>query len=343
MTRQFTARPAVREAVPLLVGLMGPSSSGKTFSALRLATGVQQITGGDIYVIDTESRRALHYADQFKFEHIQFDAPFGSLDYLEAMKFCADRGAKVIVIDSMSHEHSGPGGYLITQESELDRMAKHDFEARERCKFAAWIKPAKLRQQMITGMLQLNANLIFCFRAKEKTKPQKIDGKTKPVEMGFMPIAAEEMLFEMTVNCLLLPKANGVPTWRSDHVGERLMMKLPKQFESIFADHKPLDETIGRALAEWARGGTPASAAPQPSPPSVPTDEAGAADDPDSVDIEKWDAQLAAAAECGSDILRDTWVTVPRSIKPTLKAALERRHKVSAMAADAKAISGADQ
>ena len=121
-TRQFHSTTAVRESVPLLIGLMGCSSSGKTFSALRLATGIQRVTGGDIYVIDTESRRALHYADQFKFEHVAFDAPFGSLDYLAAMKFCADRGAKVIVIDSMSHEHSGPGGYLLTQEAELDRM-----------------------------------------------------------------------------------------------------------------------------------------------------------------------------------------------------------------------------
>jgi hypothetical protein len=61
----------------------------------------------------------------------------------------------------------------------------------------------------------------------------------------------------MTVNCLLLPKAGGVPSWRSDHVGEKLMMKLPQQFEHIFAEDKPLDETTGRLLAEWARGDVP--------------------------------------------------------------------------------------
>ena len=121
--RTFDDKPAVRDSVPLLVGLCGASGSGKTFSALRLATGIQTVTGGDIYVIDTESRRACHYADKFKFRHIDFKAPFGSLDYLEAVQHCVSKGAGVIVIDSLSHEHEGPGGYLMTHAAEIERMA----------------------------------------------------------------------------------------------------------------------------------------------------------------------------------------------------------------------------
>ena len=123
MTRTFDDQPAVRSHVPLLVGLMGPSGSGKTFSALRLATGIQNVSGGEIFVVDTESRRALHYADTFKFRHIAFGAPFGSLDYLAAMQHCVNKGAGVIVVDSLSHEHIGIGGYLLTQEAEVERMA----------------------------------------------------------------------------------------------------------------------------------------------------------------------------------------------------------------------------
>ena len=81
MSRTFTSTVAVRSSVPLLVGLAGPSGSGKTFSALRLATGMQRVTTKPIYVIDTEARRALHYADQFSFQHVQFDAPFSSLAF----------------------------------------------------------------------------------------------------------------------------------------------------------------------------------------------------------------------------------------------------------------------
>lgn len=261
--RKFEAKPAVRESVPLLVGLMGPSGSGKSYSALRLGTGIQEVTGGDLYAIDTEARRLLHYADDFKFKHVPFNPPFGSLDYLAAIEHCVAQGAKVIIIDSMTHEHSGPGGYLMTQEAEVERMAGNDYAKRERVKMAGWIKPAALRQRMIAGILQLNVNLIMCFRAKEKTRPGKnADGKTVPIELGFMPIAGEELLFEQTVNCLLLPRSGGVPTWRSDQVGEKLMMKLPKQFEAMFAAQKPLDETTGRALAAWARGDTASPAPP---------------------------------------------------------------------------------
>ena len=249
--RTFEAVPAIRQEVPLLVGLMGPSGSGKTYSALRLGTGIQRVTGGDLYVIDTEARRAAHYADDFKFKHVEFKAPFGSLDYLAAIRFCVKQGAKVIVVDSMSHEHEGEDGYLDFHGKEVDRMAGQDYAKRERVKMAAWIRPSAHRRQMINGMLQLNANFIFCFRAKEKTKPKQGGGIE---ELGFMPIAGEELVFEQTVNMLLLPKSGGVPHWRSDHMGERMMMKLPRQFEALLEKPRPLDEDHGQALAEWARG-----------------------------------------------------------------------------------------
>lgn len=254
--RTFSDAPAVREHVPLFVGLMGPSGSGKTYSALRLASGIQKVVGGELFGIDTESKRMLHYADQFKFRHVPFGEPFGSLDYLAAVKYCVERGAKTIVVDSMSHEHIGVGGYLQTQEAEVDRMAGDDQKKRERVKMAGWIVPSRQRQRMINGFIQLNGvNIIFCFRAKEKIKPRP---GGEPIELGFMPIAGDELLFEMTLNCLLLPKANGVPTWRSDQVGERLMMKCPLQFERLFAQEKPLDEETGAAMAEWSRGGADA-------------------------------------------------------------------------------------
>src|SRR5580698_6102572 len=107
--RTFDDKPALRQSVPLLIGIMGPSGGGKTYSALRLATGIQEIAGGDIGVIDTEAKRALHYADFFKFQHLEFGAPFGSLDYLAAIRHFVDKGVKTIVVDSMTHEHSGVG------------------------------------------------------------------------------------------------------------------------------------------------------------------------------------------------------------------------------------------
>lgn len=251
LKRNFEVTEAKREQVPLLVGLFGPSGGGKTFSALRLASGIQEVVGGDICVIDSESRRALHYADQFKFKHMQFNAPFGSLDYLEAIRAAA-KFAKTIVVDSMSHEHEGAGGYLETHESELQRLAGDDYSKRQRQNFSAWVKPSMERRALINGILQVNANMIFCFRAKEKLKI--IPGK-QPVELGWMPIAGEEFLFEMTTAALLTPASGGVPRWTTEFDGERSVMKLPKQFRGVLNDGKPMSEEHGRALAQWAGAG----------------------------------------------------------------------------------------
>lgn len=254
ITRTFEDKPATRDKVPLLIGLMGPSGSGKTFSALRLATGIQQVSGGEIYFIDTEARRGLHYADRFKYRHMEFGAPFGSLDYLAAITHCVKKGAGVVIVDSMSHEHEGPGGVLEQHEQELDRMAGQDYAKRNSMNLIAWAKPKAARRQLISGLLQLNCNFIFCFRAKEKAKPVKRENKTVIENQGWMPIAGEEFVYEQTVNCLLLPGSNGVPTWRSDEPGERAMMKLPEQFRSLFGTDQTLDESLGAAMAEWASG-----------------------------------------------------------------------------------------
>lgn len=252
MTRTFEDKPAVREHVPLMIGLMGPSGSGKTYSALRLATGIQRVSGGDIFVVDTEARRALHYADRFKYRHLAFGKPFGPLDYLAAIEHCVSRGAKVIIVDSMSHEHEGPGGVLEMHQAEVERMSGGDFKKAERMKMLAWGKPKADRRRMINTILQLSCDFIFCFRAKEKLKVER--GK-EPEPRGFCPIAGEEFVYEMALNALLLPNAGGVPTWQSDEIGERQMIKLPEQFRSLLLGARgPLSEDIGQELATWAAG-----------------------------------------------------------------------------------------
>lgn len=250
--RKFEATPAVRSEVPVFFGLFSPSGAGKTRSALRIATGIQEIVGGDIYGIDTESGRMKHYADRYKFHHVPFTAPFGSLDYLEAIKYCVAQGAKTIIVDSGSHEHEGPGGYLMSHADEIQRMAGDDWKKAERVKFSAWIKPAANRRQLINFMLQQNVNMIWCFRAKEKLKLER--GKD-PEPLGWMPIAGDEFLYEMTTAALLLPGAKGVPTWFPEGIGERQMAKTADQFNAIYQRQGPLDEEVGRMLATWAQGG----------------------------------------------------------------------------------------
>ena len=62
--RTFEIKAAVRERVPLLIGLMGPPGAGKTYSGLLLAEGMKKVGGGDPVVIDTEGGRSKKYADR---------------------------------------------------------------------------------------------------------------------------------------------------------------------------------------------------------------------------------------------------------------------------------------
>lgn len=256
------AKEARAEApVPLLIGLTGPSGSGKTYSALRIATGIREVVGGDIFVVDTEQRRALHYADKFDFKHVNFEPPFGSLDYLEALRFCKASGAGVVVIDSCSHEHDGPGGLLEQHEAELTRVAGDDYKKRDRMQMLAWQKPKAARRKLINAITtELAMPVVFCFRAKKTTKPKP---GQQPIDMGFTSIGADEWLFEMALNALLLPGSNGVPTWRSEMPGEALAIKLPEQFRALAERGGPLTEAVGRSLAKWAAG----TAAPEPAKP----------------------------------------------------------------------------
>ena len=126
---------------------------------------------------------------------------------------------------------------------------------------------------------------------------------------------------------LLPPKSGGVPQWRSDQVGEKLMMKLPKQFEQIFANTAPLDETTGRQLAEWARGGDPTPTRAQ-FKTTEPMDDKTAAE---------WDVDLGEAAKLGKAELRRVYAKIPKALRADLDAALNNRHLPAAEEVDARA------
>ena len=258
--RIFEDKPAIREMTPLLLALSGASGCGKTYSSLRLATGIQTITGGEIYYIDTEARRALHYSDKFTFRHIDFKAPFGPMDYLQAIEHCAKKGARIIVIDSLSHEHEGPGGVLEMHETELDRLSANNPGKRDNYNFLAWQKPKSERRRLINTILQMPINFIFCFRAKEKiklpSKKDKAEGQSGAIALGWMPIAGEEYIYETTIHCLLYPGSDGIPTWVPNEIGEKAMIKLPQQFRELFKKpYTQLTEEVGAMLANWATGG----------------------------------------------------------------------------------------
>lgn len=249
----FQLRPAVRENVPLLIGLAGGTGSGKTYSALRLAYG---LSGGQKFaVIDTESGRARTYADDFSFEHGDLSPPFRPERYAEAVRDVDAMGKfPVIVIDSASHEYAGEGGVLDWHEEELQRMAGDDYQKRESCKMAAWIKPKISHKAFVNKLLQVRAHIILCYRAEPKTEIAKERGKTvvRPKQGmtgldGWFPICENRMPYELTAYFLLMSENPGVPR----------PIKLMERHKPFFPLDKPITEEAGRQLAEWAKGGKP--------------------------------------------------------------------------------------
>src|SRR4051794_28517389 len=90
--------PATKEQTKARVAIYGPSGGGKTFTALRIATGF----GGRIAGIDTERKTMKKYSDRFKFDHC--DLTDRTIDgYIEAIHFAGKAGYDVLVIDSLSH------------------------------------------------------------------------------------------------------------------------------------------------------------------------------------------------------------------------------------------------
>lgn len=310
-------RPAVRENVGLWINLIGGTGAGKSFTGMELASGI----AGDkpFAVLDTENRRALHYADQFRFDHAELKPPFRPGAYAEAVMAADAAGYPVIMIDSGSHVWAGDGGVLDWQEEELERMAGNDYAKRERVKMSAWIKPKMDHKQMVQRLLQVKAHIILCLRAEEKIEMVKVNGKLEIQKKqsltgkdGWIPICDKNLPFEATASFLLLASNPGIPH----------PIKLQQQHRALFPLDKPIGRESGLAIAQWAAGkpagsappasgGSAESASPPPSAPAGGTDSLPPCDDALLVKARDW-------AECGTEKYAKWW----SELKPDQRRAI---------------------
>lgn len=258
----FHLRPARRENVNVLIALAGASGAGKTYSALALAQGLAG--GKPIAFIDTEARRALHYADRFDFLHAEMAPPFRPERFLDAIRAAEAAAAGVIVIDSFSHEHDGEGGLLDWAE-QLEREGTKSP--------GNWREPKAAHKRLMNALLQCRAHLVFCLRADEKIRITQVpvigrdgepvirrDGqpmtKSAVEPQGWVPICEKRFMFEMTASFTLSPAAPGIPQFDLPH-------KLQEQHRAFFPAGTHIGVAAGEQLRAWAGGVVAAAEAQQ--------------------------------------------------------------------------------
>ena len=278
MSEEITFTEARREGVGLLIGLAGASGSGKTKSALELATGLAG-DKGRIFGIDTEAGRMRHYASEYKFVHGDMKPPFSPERYMKAIEKAEAAGASVIVIDSASHSWEGDGGLhdmhdsILAAQVEAARRSHNgnwefdEAKTRDRLSVGAWREPKAAHKRFVSRLLQCRAHLILCFRADERMTMETVEeerngrtfkktviiqAKDLPPNERWTPICERRLPYELTLSLILTPQNPGIP----------VPVKLQDQHRSFFPLNQFISADAGRRLAAWAQGDPPAVATP---------------------------------------------------------------------------------
>jgi hypothetical protein len=285
-------RKARRSATKLRLLLTGPSGAGKTWGALQIAKGM----GGKTVVIDTEEGSSDLYDHLHDFDVIDLRPPFSPERYIEAIKAAEAAGYEVIVIDSVTHCWSGPGGCLEI----LEDVAKAQFRGNTWSAFSV-ITPRW--RAFVDAILRSPAHVICCGRSKTETAQVDDHGKKKVAKLGMKLEARDGLEFEFT--CVL------------DLIHDGHYATVSKDRTGLFAgDPKPITPATGERLAAWLAGGTPAA-----KPPSEKYAQAA-----DYISRAATDADLRKATKAidgyvvAGDLTSDEWSSLTDQINQRLAA-----------------------
>lgn len=220
-------KKAERKQARLRLALAGPSGSGKTYSALQMATGL----GGKIAVIDTEHGSASLYADVAEFDVLELHAPYSPERYIEAITAAERDGYSVLIIDSYSHEWTGPGGCLEIN----DQIAKAKYKGNT---WSAWNETTPRHRALTDKILTSPLHIICTMRSKTETVQG--EGK-KVVKLGMKSEQRDGTDYEFTVVLDLVHDGN--------------MAVASKDRTKLFTQPELITPETGERLLEWLNGG----------------------------------------------------------------------------------------
>ena len=248
----FVVQRAIHIRRPLRLTLMGPSGGGKTWTALAVATELARQEGGEVVLVDTERRSGALYANDFPaYSVIPFDPPYHPSRYLEACQAGVEAGAKVIIIDSLSHAWSGQGGLL----DEVDKAAARN---RGGNSFNAWKSLTPIQNALVDGILALPCHVIVTVRVKTKYLVEERNGKSVPRKVGTVPIQREGLEYEFDIVGYMDPERNQLTVEKT---------RCSALNGAVIA--KP-GADVARTLLHWLDAGAPGAESQSTAAPATP-------------------------------------------------------------------------
>lgn len=222
---------AKREQVWLKVLLSGASGSGKSYSALKVATGIAKQCNSGIAYIGTEGSRNKYYADEFDYDLLELEEPFECEKYIEAIDAAVEAGYKVLIIDSMTHEWKWLNDIH-------DKMPGNSF--------TNWGKLKPRHNKFMDKVLNSPIHVIATARGKDDWVLEDKNGKQVPKKVGMGAQQDKDISYEYTVS-LMIAQDTHVASADKDNT---------HLFDGKF---EVLTEKDGVRLYEWAnRGEAPA-------------------------------------------------------------------------------------
>jgi hypothetical protein len=215
-------KKASKKGSKLRLALFGVSGSGKTFSALRIASGL----GQKIAVIDTERGSASKYADRFSFDVAECEKP--TINNLK-MIINQAKGYDVLIIDSLSHA-------WMELLQEVEQIAKARYGGNT---WSAWSEGTPKQQGFIDSILNFPGHIIATMRVETNwTTMTNEKGKIVPVRIGEAPKQGKGMEYEFDMLIQL----------SQDHIAQVLKDRTGKYQDELI--EKPGEE-FGKELALW--------------------------------------------------------------------------------------------
>ena len=219
---------AERKKAKLRLALAGVSGCGKTYSALRIATGM----GGRIAVIDTENDSSSLYASEFDFSSINL-SDHSPESYIKAIRDATQEGFDIVIVDSLSHVWT-------FCKAEVDKVAEKTFKGNS---WAAWSKVTPRYDALIQCIIQSDVHIITTMRAKTETAQIEVNDRKKVVKLGMKTEMRDGIEYEFTTVIDIDHETNGA--------------SVSKDRTHVFRgrEHLVLDEGIGGALMTWLMDG----------------------------------------------------------------------------------------